>query len=180
MRLELIIFFIFLASAIVLFAWKKREKEVEEPQEKKPGGPQPPSPNRKKIRLANGVGLAIIILAAVIIYKMAGVGWFQPTRAAMVDYPLCADSKRWTVKDVGDRVVVNLYSNCWSGWVSLPERVRWRVRTLSPGDLEYKFWDGKRILVPDGAASYNVAKNIPESVFRLRGNGQATVTAEKL
>ncbi|KKR89195.1 MAG: hypothetical protein UU85_C0004G0035 [Candidatus Wolfebacteria bacterium GW2011_GWA2_42_10] len=101
MRLELIIFFIFLASAIVLFAWKKIEKEVEKPQEKKPGGPQPPSPSRKKIHLANGVGLAIIILAAVIIYKMVGEEWFQPRTATAIhkvwvlDQTVTVSSNEW-------------------------------------------------------------------------------------
>ena len=103
----------------------------------------------------------------------------KKTATAPVDYPLCANSPRREVK-IGEKVEITLFSNCWSGWISLPDKVRGRVRTFSSGDLEYNFWSGSKILVPDGAALYDVAKNIPESVFRLRGTGKAEVSVEKL
>lgn len=99
--------------------------------------------------------------------------------AAPADYPLCANSPRREI-NVGGKAEIMLNSGCWSGWISLPDQVRARVRTLSLGDLEYKFWNGERVLVPNGAALYDVAKNIPESVFRLRGTGKAEISVERL
>ena len=139
----------------------------------------------RKILKAHFVILSIILVLAVL-YKDQETGkWlesFKPSvqsqaTAAITDYPLCAGQKSYNFWSGKKQIKMSLHNSCWSGEVMLPPQVKFMIDTPTTGDLEYKFWNGKRILVPDGSSQW--LGDISHSSFRLRGNGEAIITIEK-
>lgn len=98
------------------------------------------------------------------------------TTAAPVDYPLCAGPEFYEMRSGKKEMRVALNSGCWSGQIMLPANTRFTVDTILPGDLEYKFWGGKRMLIPDKTVNYNFVGHISEKSFRLRGSGEAIIS----
>src|SRR3990167_1562997 len=116
----------------------------------------------RKILKAHFVILSIILVLAVL-YKDQETGkWlesFKPSvqsqaTAAITDYPLCAGQKSYNFWSGKKQIKMSLHNSCWSGEVMLPPQVKFMIDTPTTGDLEYKFWNGKRILVPDGSSQW--------------------------
>ncbi|MEK7634675.1 MAG: hypothetical protein AAB396_02235 [Patescibacteria group bacterium] len=106
----------------------------------------------------------------------------KKSTAAPADYPLCAEQKIYDLRGKTTQITVQLHQNCWSGWIMLPEtNYSAVVDTLSPGDLEYKFWNGERILIPDKSVAADISQGRNYgSAYRLRGYGEAIITKKEV
>lgn len=183
MKLPLIAFLLILA-AIVFFKWrqfpkKKKEKEREEGLS-------------KKDNVATGIKIAVIavgiIFVSAVIFKEEELFWEKPREGKIfADYPLCAGPAIYDLRTNAREAAVELSPNCWSGQVLAPMYSQFVVDTFSPGDLEYKFLDGTRILVPDKSAisldrdgNFRRLNYLEKGTFRLRGNGSAKVVVYKI
>ena len=135
-------------------------------------------------------GLGILIIA-LILSVSAWLLWPESKPPASTgtsivalpaDYPLCAEQKIYDLRGKTTQITVQLHQNCWSGWIMLPEtNYSAVVDTLSPGDLEYKFWNGERILIPDKSVAADISQGRNYgSAYRLRGYGEAIITKKEV
>lgn len=131
------------------------------------------------------VGVIILFFVIVPIFVL----WQKITPAPVtkaivsVDYPLCAGGNIYDLRRRTTQVNLQLHPTCWSGWVMLPEGGNYSavVDTLSPGDLEYKFWNGERILIPDKSVMADISSGRNYgSAYRLRGYGEAIITKKEV
>lgn len=149
------------------------------------------TPRIIKIIVWATVGLIIAIIIAVEIWFFWPAAPVEkismvPEPAVITDYPLCAGQEFYELRNGTKKISVKLYPGCWSGWVMLPIQAKeFAVDTLEPGDLEYKFWNSARILVPDQSvvwlddnSQFKKLTKTQRSSFRLRGTGEAKITYE--
>lgn len=180
MILPLIVFLMILAM-IIFMRWRRNQDEPEglRDEPKKPGKGENGNKPRKKIILKPRFVVLAILIVAAIFYRDDIGKWLKSLRLteAAADYPLCVDQKSHSFWDGSTQIKVPLHSSCWSGQIMLPPQTKFMVDTPSKGDLEYRFWDGRRRLVPDGKAAW--LGRISYSSFQLRGNGEAIITIEK-
>ena len=126
-------------------------------------------------------GVSAVLAATIIIIsavkKDSGLSPQSQPRAAIADYPICAGPEIYDLRTREKQIKAQLHPDCWSGWVMLPGNTKFMTDTLLAGDLEYKFWDSRRVLVKDKTSSW--LGDISSSSFRLRGNGEAIISIEK-
>ena len=103
--------------------------------------------------------------------------------ARTIHYPVCANAPTYRFSANQNSIQVPIQPDCWSGWVVLPTDstgtrglYTW-WGTDSPGELEFAFPDGRRILLEADEASYGWLP--PGHRFRLRGPGPVTVNIER-
>lgn len=106
----------------------------------------------------------------------------EHTHGTSINYPVCDDAETIEFAPGQTKIKVPIKSHCWSGWIKLPTDANGRGLytwwgTDSPGELEFAFPDGRRVLLKADKASYGWLP--PGHRFRLRGPGIATVTIER-
>lgn len=128
---------------------------------------QTPGTSRAKRRL--GPGLVIIFLALAVVGGVVVMKRFSPAV-----YPIAADAQDlWP--GIGETVKVKICPDCWSGWINLPPGSKFTID--APGEIEYFFWSGERILIKDKNTKW--LGEIPHCSFRIRGTaGEATITIQ--
>jgi heme/copper-type cytochrome/quinol oxidase subunit 2 len=110
----------------------------------------------------------IIILVCLII----GGIWVARSHLPSV-YPVAKDAQDVWVH-IGEPVKVKIYPDRWSGWINVPPGARCMIDT--PGEFEYLFWTGERIVVHEKETKW--LGDIKSYSFRLRGSGEATITVQ--
>lgn len=115
------------------------------------------------------LGWSFIVVAIALYF--ASVNYTQ-----LIDYPLCGGVKDIAITAVPSQTQVPLRPDCWSGNIEMPDTPPFTFRIRNPGVLEYKFWDGRRLLF--GATDEEWIGEIGNANFRLRGDGTATITVE--
>lgn len=119
------------------------------------------------------VALLVLVAGGVYTVSVQGSGTLQ---TALADYPLCADTAAgvgMTPKKIRAKMPLSL--KCESGWVSIPDGYDFRISNGS-GDLEYFFWDGRRLFVSGKERKW--LGDIRGQNFRLRGEGTAVIAIE--
>lgn len=74
-----------------------------------------------------------------------------------------------------DPTTIRIRPDQWTKPIRLPANTKFMID--HPGEMEYCFWTGERILVPGGAASWFA--RVPHRIFALRGKeGEIRITLE--
>lgn len=133
----------------------------------------------KIIKIVIWGAIAVIITMVIVLLWPSAPPAPPQDKVALVDYPFCAGGKIYDLRGKTAQVTFQLHPTCWSGWVMLPEGGNYSavVDTLSSGDLEYKFWNGERVLIPDKSVVADISNGRNYgSAYRLRGYGEAVIT----
>lgn len=137
----------------------------------------------RKILRAHYIALTIILVLVVIYNDSKTRKWLKNLQLAQpraaVDYPLCAGPIRYEgFKKGAVQIKVPLNPRCWSGFVIMPN-YKFKFRFSSPGELEFKFIEGGRVLFAPTDPPALIG-DIGRSYFQLRGDGEAIITVEKI
>lgn len=178
MRVELIVFF--LALAIFLFVQIARNLRAKNNQTETQDKPRIQEVKKEKKRKLSVGWIVAIAVLALIIYS--GYNYYaktdsspQPSARVAEMIPLCADQKIYILTFDQPDAKVPLQPTCWSGWVRLPNQAKFSI--ANPGQLQLLTWDGHYLEF--GADATEWLGEISFANFRLKGNGDATVSVEK-
>lgn len=89
--------------------------------------------------------------------------------------PICAETEKITVVDQSNpKIEMPIYSDCWSGWITIQIQISsktpFRVyKKPEGGFLELYFIDRKRLVIHENKREW--LGHIPNLTFRLRGDG---------
>ena len=97
--------------------------------------------------------------------------------SAVAAYPICANTESGVeLTAVKPEAKLPLDPKCWSGWVSLPDKVDFKVDNGKGNRIEVMLFDGRlRSTRGDGKGGKLWDGNIRTSSFRLLGDGVATI-----
>ncbi len=120
-----------------------------------------------------------VVVGICIIGLVATIGILVSKRATISGvkfYPIAADAQDVWPRS-GETVRVKIYPDCLSGWINLPKGVNFMID--APGEIEYFFWSGKRVLVKNKNTKWLEPAEIPDCSFQLRGTtGEASITVQ--
>ena len=132
----------------------------------------------KVLAWVGGVLAVLLVIAGIWMLVSRGFNSLgHGVGTAVVDYSLCAETAEGVELslDKKPKAQLPLSTKCWSGWVSLPNQVDARINN-GRGDLEYLFWDGRRLFVSGTERQW--LGQIRGTNFRLRGEGIANIAIE--
>lgn len=170
MKLLLIIFGSLAAIMILIIIIASRIPSFEE--RRKNRSFQSSTPGAPKVKRNLWPIIAVILLALAIVVGVLVIKNYL-NRPSVVS-SVAADAQDIWVNE-GGSVKVNIYPDYWSEWIILPPGAKVAIR--APGELEYLFWTGERVLVRDNESPW--LGKVSSCKFRLRGTaGEATITVQ--
>ncbi|MBI4692246.1 MAG: hypothetical protein HY773_02285 [Candidatus Terrybacteria bacterium] len=165
-----LIFFSLFTALVFYLRWRNQQPKKEEvpsaPSEKEPA-----KKPRKKIKLCRWgtAGVVVALITTGIVYHLLA------PKIPAVDY---IEEAIW-LTDENPTATISLQPNCWSKKICLPPSRKFLV-DISEKLEGIKFWDGtewdRATLVKYLKETDGWMGKIPHSTFRLRGQGEATIT----